>query len=100
MSVKDEILIEATTEAAASKRFKTVGTHTIMSTPLSNDSEFIIIQQTHDGSTFQNCVLNGVTQAIDTKHTMITIVGPGVFRVVKSSTASPVKVVRWISETE
>lgn len=97
MSVKDETLIEATTEADSSKKFKTVGTHTIMCDALLVD-EFVIIQQTHDGSTFQNVILNGITQAIDIKHTLITLIGPGVFRVVKSVTASPVKVVRWITE--
>ena len=99
MSVKDETLIEATVDAEASNAFKTVGTHTVMCTPLI-DLEFVVLQQTHDGSTFQNVILNGITQTLDVNHTMITVVGPGVFRAVKSVTASPVKVIRWISEAE
>ena len=99
MSVVDREIIAATTDAATSGKFNTIGTQCVMCGVLVDD-ETVTLEQTHDGSTWQTCRLNGVDQVIDINHTMLPISGPGVFRCVKSVTASPVSVMLWETETE
>lgn len=94
MSVSNTELISAKTDAETSAGFFTVRTAVIMADALV-DSETITVQQTHDGSTWQNMTLNGVSQQITATHTLITLTGPGKFRVIKSVTASPVSVNLW-----
>ena len=100
MSVVDIELIPATTSQATSRSFNTIGPRTIIAGPLLGDGEGVKIQVTHDGVIWQDFYLNGVLQELLPKHTMITILGPGLFRVIKSVTASPVSVVYWISESD
>ena len=94
MSVQNTELIASTTSAATSAGFFTVRTAVIMANPLS-DGESITVQQTLDGSTWQDMTLNGVSQQITATHTLITLTGPGKFRITKSVTASPVSVNLW-----
>lgn len=95
MSVVDKEIIAPTTDAATSGQFNTVGTQTIMADTLVGRAEKVTLQQTRNGSDWIDVLLNGVVQTIDRKHTQLTISGPGLYRVVKSVTASPVGVTRW-----
>jgi hypothetical protein len=98
MSVFPKEIIEATTDAATSGKFNTIGTATIMSDVLVGRTEKVTLQQTRDGSTWLDVMLNGVVQTLDRKHTQLTIAGPGVYRVVKTVTASAVGVTLWRTE--
>ena len=95
MSVVNEEIIAPTTEAATSGQFNTIGTSTVMADALVGRTEKITLQQTRDGTNWLDVLLNGVVQTIDRKHTQLTISGPGLYRVVKSVTASPVGVTLW-----
>lgn len=98
MSSWDELLLAATTTGLISPEFVTVGSETIVAGDLGDD-EGVKIQYTHDGSLWQDLYLNGVLQEITQKHSLITLVGPGKFRVVKSETVNAVSVVRWRTES-
>lgn len=98
MSSWDELLIAATTTGLISPEFVTVGSETIVAGVLGY-GEGIKIQYTHDGTVWQDLYLNGVLQEITEMHSLITLVGPGKFRVVKSITANAVSVVRWRTES-
>lgn len=95
MSVVDNEIIEATTDAVTSGQFNTIGTQTVMADTLVGRSEKVTLQQTRDGTNWIDVMLNGVVQTIDRKHTQLTISGPGLYRVVKTTTASPVGVTLW-----
>jgi len=97
MSTKNVEIIAATTLLAFSLPFQPVGTVTITAGALEDD-EGVQIQYTHDGTEWQSLYLNGVLQEITNKHSFITIVGPGKFRCLKSSTVSPVSVNIWETE--
>ena len=96
---KGLIHAETVMGAAVSNKFNTVGTQTVMSGPLVA-GETVTVEQTHDGVVFQTCRLNAANQTLDQDHTMLTILGPGVFRVVKSETSNPVSVMIWETESE
>jgi len=97
MSVRNEELIAATTGAVTSGGFTVVGTATVMASALAS-GETVTIQQTHNGTDWQDTSLNLVSQVITLGHTAITLLGPGKFRCVKSVTAGSVGVNLWITE--
>ena len=100
MSVVDIEIISASTSQVVSDKFDSSGPNTICASGIFGTDEGAKIQFTHNGSVWQDHYLNGVLQEIDSKHTMITILGPGLFRVIKSATASPISIVRWFSEVD
>ena len=100
MSVVDREIIAATTDAATSEKFSTIGTLTVMADTLVGRSEKVTLQQTRDGTNWIDVILNGVVQTIDRKHTQLTLSGPGQFRLVKTTTASPVGVTLWRTESK
>lgn len=97
MSTSNKTIIEATTELAFSGAFQPVGTLTITAGVL-NSEEGVQLQYTHDGSTWQPLYLNGILQEITTAHSLITVVGPGKYRCLKSATTNPVSVTLWGTE--
>ena len=99
MSLTNKELIAATTGAATSERFGVQGTQSIACSTLVED-EAVTLQYTHDGVLWQDLVLDNVIQSLSRKHSILTISGPGMFRCVKSITASPVSVNKWITEAE
>lgn len=99
MSITNRVLIQPTTTASTSDRFTVQGTQSIAASVLIDD-ETVTIQLTHDGSTWQDLKLDNVVQSITSKHSIITISGPGMYRCVKSITSGPVSVNRWITEAE
>jgi hypothetical protein len=100
MSVVDIEILAATTDQATSDDFLSPGPSTICASGIFGDDEGAKIQFTHNGSVWQDHYLNGVLQEIDSKHTMITVLGPGKFRVIKSATVGAIGIVRWWSEAD
>lgn len=100
MSVVDVEILSARTAQGTSDKFDTNGPNTICGSGIFGDGEGAKIQFTHNGSVWQDHYLNGVLQEIDSRHTMITILGPGLFRVIKSATAQAISIVRWYSEAD
>lgn len=99
MSLTNKEIIAATTDAATSERFGVQGTQSIACSALIED-ETVTLQYTHNGLVWQDLILNNVTQSLTSKHSILTISGPGMFRCVKSVTASPVSVNKWVTEAE
>lgn len=99
MGIKNKEIIAATTGAETSSGFTVLGTQTVNAGVLLA-GESVLIEYTHDGTDWQNLILNGILQEITEKHSAITILGPGLFRCVKSITASPVSVNLWITGAE
>lgn len=94
MSITNKLLIPETTGAANSAAFDTIRTVVIMAGALVSD-ETVTVDQTHDGVTWRAMTLNGVVQQLTATHSLITLSGPGKFRVVKSATASAISVNMW-----
>ena len=99
MAVRNKELIPSTTSAVTSTRFSVGGTITVMCGELIA-GENITIQQTHNGTEWQTIILNGISQTITLDHTQITINGPGMFRCLKSETASAISVNLWKTDAE
>ncbi len=100
MSVVDETIIQDNTIQVTSPSFSSEQVCTICASGIFGEDEGAKVQHTHDGNTWQDLYLDGVLQEIDSTHTMLTILGPGKFRVIKSATASPIAIVRWWSEVD
>lgn len=97
MGIKQETIVSSTTALAYSKGFNVLGCATITAGPLAS-GEGVQIQISNDGTDWYGLCLNGVLQEITTDHMIITINGPGKFRVLKSVTASACSVNIWESE--
>ena len=100
MSVVDIEIIGATTEQATSNAFSSSGPRTLCSSIPFGTGEGAKVQITHNGSTWQDLYLNGVLQEIHETHSVLTILGPGLFRIIKSATVLPVSIVTWKSEED
>ena len=94
MSAVNKEVIAPITAAATSPAFNTNGVFTVMADTLGDD-ESVTLEQSRDGTNWQEIKLNGVVQIIDSSHNQITISGPGLFRVVKSVTVAAVGVTIW-----
>lgn len=97
MSTRRTEIIEATTNAATSEEFSPLGTVTITAGTITC-CEGVKIQYTNDGVIWQDLKLNAVVQEISVDHSIITILGPGKFRCLKTETLVPVSVNIWESE--
>lgn len=95
MSISAPIeLIAATTAAAQSSGFTTIRTRTVMARGLAG-AETVTLQQSDDGTNWYDVILDGVTQELSVTHTLLTIIGPGHFRMDKSATVASVSVVAY-----
>ena len=97
MSVRTREIIAATTGIVTSVAFAPVGVATVTAGAFAVN-EGVKVQFSHDAVTWQDLYLNGVLQEIDASHTMITIMGPGMFRCVKSLSVAAYSVTLWESE--
>jgi hypothetical protein len=99
MSVRKNEIIAATTEEVTSHKFTGDGTKSVTCGELAA-GETVTLQYTHDGTEFKTLRLNGSDQVIDENHSILTINGPGSYRVIKSATAAAVSVCLWETEAE
>ena len=99
MSVWNQEISPAATAGLISDEFNATGNTTITAGVLLA-GEGVLIQYSHDGTTWQDLYFNGVLQEITNQHSLICIHGPIKLRCVKSVTANPVSVVIWRSEAE
>ena len=97
MSIRSKELIAATTSLAYSSPFNVLGSATLTCSALASD-EGVQLQYSNNGSDFQSLYLNGVLQEITPDHSILTITGPGKYRVLKSATSAPVSVGLWETE--
>lgn len=99
MSAWDTEISPAATAALISDEFAVQGTITVTAGVLAV-GEGVLIQYTHDGTTWQDMYINGVRQEITSQHSVISLNGPLKMRCVKTVTANPVSVVIWRTEAE
>ena len=97
MSIRNKELIPATTSLAFCSPFNVLGSATLTCSALGS-GEGVQLQYSNDGTDFQTLYLNGVLQELTTEHSILTITGPGKYRVLKSVTASAVSVYLWETE--
>ena len=100
MSVVDTVIIEPSTDQVTSNQFSSSWPATLCTSLPLGDGEGVKVQITHNGTIWQDLYLNGVLQELLPRHSMLTILGPGLFRVIKSATAQLVGVVYWRSEVD
>lgn len=99
-SVVDIEIIPASTAQVVSDPFSSNGPRTLCTSAQLGDDEGVKVQITHNGTAWQDLYLNGVLQELLPKHSVLTLLGPGLFRVIKSATVSPISVVTWKSEAD
>lgn len=97
MSIRRTVLVPGTTALSYSSPFTVYGCATITSGDLA-DNEGVQVQYSNDGTDWHPLYLNGVLQEIDADHSIITVAGPGKFRVLKSATIEAVSVNMWETE--
>ena len=93
-------IIPASTGQATSEPFSSAGPRTLCSSAPFGPGEGAKVQITHNGAVWQDLFLNGVLQEIFETHSVLTILGPGLFRVIKSTTVLSISVVTWKSEVD
>lgn len=99
MGIRNKEIIAPATGEVTSGAFSVFGTQAVTADVLGT-GESVKIQYTHDGEVWQDLYLNGVLQKITSDHSIITMQGPGLFRCIKSVTASSVGVNLWITGAE